>query len=156
MYLMNTESIFYFVDTFIHVINLFCSFTLAVKFNMFFFVILSAFSEYKLGLIAHEGCHGAISRYYGIMYDFVFSSSEMWIDKHNKKHHIYTNKKKDPDIDITPFLRIRQNQPLYWYHKYQHIYQYFLFTLGALSLRIQGLYYIYLKNCYRTYLIHFF
>ena len=95
-----------------------------------------------------------IDQYQDIMefYMIVFLSSDM-CEKHNKKHHIYTNKKEDPDINIIPFLRITQNQPIYWYHKYQHFYQYFLFTLGAFSLRIQGLYYIYLKNL--TKLVYF-
>lgn len=143
---MYTENIFYALDTTLHMISCVYFFMYAVQNNALFFLFISAFSECKIGLIAHEGCHQAISRNYGYLYDIFFSSSEMWIEKHNKKHHLYTNKEEDPDINIDPFLRITYAQPIFWYHKYQHIYQYLLFTLGAFSLRIQGLYYISKKS----------
>jgi hypothetical protein len=79
----------YFLDTIFYLCNLIFCFIYAVKFNNFLLIFLSALSEYKLGLIAHEGCHKAISKWYGKLYDLVFSSSEMWIQKHNKTHHIY-------------------------------------------------------------------
>lgn len=140
------EKYFYFLDTSLHLISMIYTYTYAVQNNILLLLFFSAFSECKLGLIAHEGCHKSISRRYGYLYDIMFSSSEMWIEKHNKKHHIYTNQLEDSDINMVPYLRITYTQPLYWYHKYQHIYQYLLFTLGAFSLRIQGLYYLYKKK----------
>lgn len=144
-----SESIFYFIDTGIYLSGLIFFFYKAIERNNYFLILLSSFCEYKLGLIAHEGCHNSIPKYYGYIYDIMLGSSEQWIYKHNKHHHLFVNKEKDPDVDITPFIRIKKTQQLYWYHKYQHIYQYFLFLFAAFSLRINGIIYIYRKGLLR-------
>lgn len=48
-------------------------------------------------------------------------------------HHAYTNiEGHDDDIDIKPFIRTNENQKRYWFHKYQHIYAFILYTVTYL------------------------
>lgn len=144
-----SEKSYFLVDTLFHLFFTILFFYKAVDQNRFFWILFSALSEYKLGLIAHEGCHNAIPRVYGYIYDLFLGSSEQWIHKHNKGHHLEVNKKDDPDVDLVPLLRIREEQPIYFYYRWQHWYQYLLFLFAALPLRLNGVYYIFTKKGWR-------
>ena len=152
-----SEKRYYIFDTLFHLLVSTLFFYKAVNENHYYWILVSAFSEYKLGLIAHEGCHKAIDRTYGYIYDLFLGSSEQWIQKHNKGHHLEVNKKTDPDVQLMPLLRIRQDQNLYFYHSFQQWYQYLLFIFAALPLRLNGVYYIFSKkrglDLYRQFLI---
>ena len=93
-------------------------------------------------VIAHEAAHGAAPRWLMWLYDAAMGSKSQWIAKHNKQHHIKTNTLHDPDIQLSPVMRIHPDQPHYWFHKYQHIYQFPLFCLIPFGLRVQGVIYL--------------
>lgn len=79
--------------------------------------------------VMHDGAHGSYSKKAWIndmmaySLDLMGGSSFMWKQKHNVNHHSYTNVEGlDDDIDIKPWIRTNENQPKYWYHRYQYIY----------------------------------
>ena len=101
-----SEKRYYILDTLFHLLVSVLFFYKAVNENYYYWILVSAFSEYKLGLIAHEGCHKAIDRTYGYIYDLFLGSSEQWIQKHNKGHHLEVNKKTDPDVQLMPLFHL--------------------------------------------------
>jgi linoleoyl-CoA desaturase len=90
--------------------------------------------------IMHDANHGAFSRStrlnhaVGYSSDLVGASSWVWRYKHNKLHHANTNVVGvDSDIDQSPFARLAPDQPWRPWHRYQHIYLWFLY--GWLSMK---------------------
>jgi linoleoyl-CoA desaturase len=86
--------------------------------------------------IMHDGAHGSFSKSKWLNQVAAFSlnvlggSSFMWNVKHNVIHHAYTNVDGlDDDIDIQPWMRMSTTQPKYKFHKYQHLYFWFLYSL---------------------------
>ena len=86
--------------------------------------------------IMHDGAHGSFSKYKWVNNIAAFSlnilggNSFMWDMKHNVIHHAYTNiDGVDDDIDIQPWMRMSSTQPKYAFHKYQHIYFWFLYAM---------------------------
>jgi linoleoyl-CoA desaturase len=85
--------------------------------------------------VQHDGGHGAYSRrawgnrLSALTLDLVGGSSYFWRFKHNIFHHQYTNiDGLDDDIDGAPFLRLAPGQPRHWYHRFQHLYSWFLYA----------------------------
>ena len=79
--------------------------------------------------VMHDGGHGSYSskKWLNEMMSYSLNlmggSAYIWKIKHNINHHSYTNiHGMDDDIDIEPWIRTNQNQPRYWYHRFQHIY----------------------------------
>ena len=79
--------------------------------------------------VMHDGAHGSYSENKFVNNIMAFSlslmggSAFMWKIKHNIIHHSFTNiEGMDEDIDIKPWMRINDQQPRYWFHKFQHIY----------------------------------
>lgn len=79
--------------------------------------------------VMHDGAHGSYSNKKWINELMAYSlnvmggNSYLWKNKHNINHHSYTNiHGMDDDIDIEPWIRTHQNQPKYWYHRFQHVY----------------------------------
>lgn len=126
-----------------------------VEENNYLYLLVVGFSESKLGLIAHESCHNCSPRFLSLLYDCALGSRLQWIQKHNKQHHLFTNTKDDPDIDASPILRIHPDQPLYWFHKWQWLYQYILFCIIPISLRLNGVLYLLLNGGLLEILLHF-
>jgi len=57
-----------------------------------------------------------------------------WIQQHNNQHHTYTNVEgQDEDIDPGSVMRFSPHKPLKKFHKYQHIYGWFLYGLMTVS-----------------------
>jgi linoleoyl-CoA desaturase len=86
--------------------------------------------------IMHDGSHGSFSknkwlnRAAALTLDLLGASSVMWKNKHNLIHHTYTNiHGVDDDIEAKPFLRLAPTQKHYKWHKYQHLYFWFLYGL---------------------------
>lgn len=86
--------------------------------------------------IMHDGAHGSFSKHKWVNIFAAFTlnilggSSFMWDMKHNVIHHAYTNiDGVDDDIDIQPWMRMSSTQPKYFFHKYQHIYFWFLYAM---------------------------
>ncbi len=79
--------------------------------------------------VMHDGAHGSYSSNKHINNIMAFSlslmggSSFMWKIKHNLIHHSFTNiEGVDEDIDVKPWMRMNDQQPRYWFHRFQHIY----------------------------------
>jgi linoleoyl-CoA desaturase len=85
--------------------------------------------------VQHDGNHGAFSRrrwvnrLAGFTLDLIGASSYFWKDKHNHNHHVYTNiPHEDADIALGPMARLSADHPWYWWHRYQHVYLWLLYT----------------------------
>lgn len=85
--------------------------------------------------VMHDGAHGSYSskKWVNEMMSYSLNvlggSSFLWKVKHNVMHHAYTNiEGHDDDIDIKPLIRTNIHQPRHWYHRYQHIYSFILYT----------------------------
>lgn len=90
--------------------------------------------------IMHDAGHGSYSQKRWVnelmshSLNMLGGDISIWKEKHNVNHHSYTNiEGLDEDIDIQPFIRTNQSQPWKWYHRYQHIYSFFLYSLGYLA-----------------------
>jgi len=90
--------------------------------------------------VQHDGNHGAFSRRLwvnrlaGFTLDLIGASSYFWKDKHNHNHHVYTNiPHEDADIALGPMARLSADHPWHWWHRYQHLYLWLLYT--AVHLR---------------------
>jgi linoleoyl-CoA desaturase len=99
------------------------------------FKVLLAFN------VMHDGAHESFStrKFWNSIaswsMDLLGSSSFLWKQKHNLLHHTYTNiAGKDDDIEIGSFLRLSPEQERKPWHKYQHIYAPFLYSLLSLYL----------------------
>src|SRR5208283_3015759 len=93
--------------------------------------------------IQHDGNHGSfskhtwINRLAGLTLDLVGASSYLWIRKHNFSHHTYTNiPQVDDDIDLGSIGRLSSDTPLRSYHRYQHYYLWFFYTLLVIQWHV--------------------
>jgi len=113
-----------------------------------FYVMGLYYGTYKLTLVAaiigplcaicimHDGQHGAASKHpfvnhaTGWLIDFFGSSGLVWKHEHNLGHHQYTNTETDPDATSgAPFVRLSPLAPHEWYHKYQHLYIWVMYSV---------------------------
>ncbi len=85
--------------------------------------------------VQHDGNHGTFSRrpwvnrLAGFTLDLMGASSYFWKDKHNHNHHVYTNiPHEDADISLGPMARLSADHEWRWWHRYQHIYLWALYT----------------------------
>jgi linoleoyl-CoA desaturase len=85
--------------------------------------------------VQHDGNHGTFSRrpfvnrLAGFTLDLMGASSYFWKDKHNHNHHVYTNiPHEDADINLGPMARLSGDHPWFWWHRYQHVYLWVLYT----------------------------
>ncbi len=90
--------------------------------------------------IMHDSNHGSYSKYPWVnklvsySMNLVGASNFTWHIQHNVMHHSYTNiYHMDEDIDDKPFLRLSPYGKLKKYHKFQHIYAFFLYCFATLS-----------------------
>lgn len=95
--------------------------------------------------IQHDGNHGSFSRsklvnrLAGFELDILGASSWVWVVKHNRVHHMYTNvDNTDEDIGLAPFGRMADSQPWHSWHRYQQLYLWFMYGLMTLRLQILG------------------
>jgi len=86
--------------------------------------------------VQHDGNHGTFSKHVwvnraaGFTLDLMGASSYFWADKHNHNHHVHTNiTHEDADIDLGPLARMAEDQPWHWWHRYQHLYLWVLYTM---------------------------
>lgn len=86
--------------------------------------------------VMHDCNHGAythnktINKLLGNVLNAIGGYSPNWKIQHNILHHTYTNiSGLDEDIDTGIFLRMTPDKPLRSFHKYQHIYAWFLYCL---------------------------
>ena len=90
--------------------------------------------------VMHEGGHSSFSKRNWINQISAYSlnilggNSSYWKIKHNINHHTYTNiEGLDSDIDVLPFMRLHDEQPRYWFHRFQHIYWVILYGVSYLA-----------------------
>jgi linoleoyl-CoA desaturase len=107
-------------------------------------ILLCGVLGINLGVIGfnvmHEGGHNSFSKYHwlnvvsGHFLNIMGGNIDYWKIKHNINHHTYTNiEGLDSDIDIKPFMRIHNHQPLHWYHRFQHIYWVALYGISYIA-----------------------
>jgi len=112
--------------------------------NVIISIILCVLFGLDLALIGfnimHEGGHASFSRHKWINRASAYSLNMMggnayfWKLQHNVNHHTYTNiEGMDSDIAAEPFMRFHEEQPRYWFHRFQHLYWIFLYGLTYLS-----------------------
>lgn len=90
--------------------------------------------------IGHDANHGSYSsnktwnKILGYSFNLVGGSSFTWHIQHNVLHHTYTNiYEMDEDIHDKPFLRLSPHGKWKPYHRFQHIYAPFLYSLATVS-----------------------
>lgn len=95
--------------------------------------------------ITHDANHGAypggarVNRAMSWTMDLIGASSYVWRTKHNTAHHTFTNiSGADSDIDSMPFARFAPDQPRRFYHRFQHVYMWFLYGLFAIKWHTVG------------------
>ena len=60
---------------------------------------------------------------------FLGASSFFWKQKHNTRHHAFTNiSESDDDINLSFIGRLSSDQKQYWFHRYQHWYLWFAYA----------------------------
>ncbi len=107
---------------------------------LFSFQIVFHFSMFLMSVgIAHDGSHGAYSKrpwLNKIMYrvfDLIGINSHVWEYNHNLSHHYVPNIPiYDSAIDSFGLFRFHPKAKYYSFHRYQHIYIFFLYALSTL------------------------
>ena len=95
--------------------------------------------------IMHDANHGSfssrrwINRLASCSADFLGASSWLWRFKHNRLHHGNTNVDRfDSDIAQEPFARLAPGQQWRPWHRWQHVYLWFLYGFFAIKNVIIG------------------
>ena len=90
--------------------------------------------------VMHEGGHSSFSKYSWMnkasayFLNILGGNSYYWKIKHNINHHTYTNiEGMDSDIDVKPFMRLHEEQPRKWFHRFQHFYWVVLYGVSYLA-----------------------
>lgn len=90
--------------------------------------------------IMHEGGHQSFSKHSWLNKISAYSlnalggNAQYWKIKHNINHHTYTNiEGMDSDIDVKPFMRLHEDQPHYWFHRFQHWYWFILYGISYIA-----------------------
>lgn len=86
--------------------------------------------------VMHDANHGSYSRHgwrnrmFGWFIDAMGASSFVWRTKHNAIHHTWTNLSGvDDDLDMGFLARLEPQQPRRPWHRFQHLYVWFLYAL---------------------------
>lgn len=110
--------------------------------------------------IGHDANHGgysskkSVNYIIGLSLDLIGISSYLWRFRHNHLHHTYTNI-LEHDVDIygdglvrmSPFIEHR------WFHKFQHFFIYFVYTMLMFSWSLSDVYLILFKGKYHQHVI---
>lgn len=90
--------------------------------------------------VMHDGAHGSYSRKSWVNNLMAYSlnvlggNAHYWHEKHNVAHHSFTNiNGVDEDIDAAPMMRMNTGQPRKWFHRFQHIYVWPLYSFAYLA-----------------------
>lgn len=105
-----------------------------------FLCVLLGFNLAAIGFnIMHDGGHQSFSRsewlntISGYSLNMMGGTIYFWKQKHNIAHHTYTNiDGLDHDIDIK-FMRIHEEQPRRWYHRFQIFYWILLYGISYIA-----------------------
>jgi linoleoyl-CoA desaturase len=90
--------------------------------------------------VSHDAVHGAyssrpkVNRIVGYTFDLCGASSYMWALGHNIVHHTYTNiPGVDGDVASSGLLRQAPGRAPRWFHRYQQLYAFPLYSLATLN-----------------------
>ena len=90
--------------------------------------------------VAHEALHEAyssnriVNRVLGWSFDLTGANGYMWKLTHNVIHHTYTNIQGiDDDLEVSPLLRLSPEADWKPFHRFQHIYAFFAYSLSTLN-----------------------
>lgn len=90
--------------------------------------------------VMHDANHGSysklgwVNKLMSYTMELIGGSSFTWKIQHNLLHHSYTNiYHMDEDIADKPFLRLSPHAQWKRYHRFQHCYAFFLYSLSTLS-----------------------
>ena len=108
------------------------------------FVLLMGVSMAGIGMsVMHDALHGSyskkapVNKFLGYSIYLLGANAIVWKTHHNVLHHTYTNiHGMDEDIDNKAIIRLSHHAPLKWFHRYQHIYAFFLYGFLTLLLFI--------------------
>jgi linoleoyl-CoA desaturase len=96
--------------------------------------------------VMHDSNHGAytenkaVNHFLGSLLNLLGGYSINWKIQHNILHHTYTNiEGLDEDIDAGPVIRMSPEKPLMKFHRFQHLYAWFVYC-------IMNLYWITVKD----------
>jgi linoleoyl-CoA desaturase len=89
--------------------------------------------------VMHDAAHGSyskngfINRILGYSMDLLGASVMIWKTKHNLVHHTYTNvPEMDADIAQVSVIRLEPSVEVRWFHRFQHIYSFALYSMLSL------------------------
>jgi linoleoyl-CoA desaturase len=95
--------------------------------------------------IQHDGSHQAysdrpwINRLTAMTLEMIGGSSYLWHYQHGVFHHTYTNiTGHDNDVDVGIFGRLTPHQKRLPFHRWQHLYMWFLYGFVAIRWHIWG------------------
>lgn len=103
--------------------------------------ILYGYSALLLAFnFAHDFAHGTVFKSerlnnfcYTVIYTFLGAHAEAWKERHIHSHHHAPNVEHyDSDLKITGLIRLTPGSPKRWYHRYQHLYAPFAYTIYSL------------------------
>jgi linoleoyl-CoA desaturase len=89
--------------------------------------------------VMHDANHGTyspnkkVNTFISYILEIIGGYTVNWKIQHNVLHHTYTNVAGlDEDIDTMGLIRLSPQQPKRWFHRYQHIYAWFFYTIMTL------------------------
>jgi linoleoyl-CoA desaturase len=102
--------------------------------------VVFGFANAGIGFcVMHDGAHGSysqkpwINNLTGYTLNMFGGSVYFWKIKHNVIHHNVTNVEgHDDDINLRPLMRTCEHQPYHRFHRFQHIYGIFLYSLTTI------------------------
>lgn len=119
-----------------------------IKGKIFFAIPLLIMFKVHMGFtLYHYLHHGGLykqfpglSKYLEIFLNISTYHGQDWKRAHNLLHHVSVN---NPTVDEDifsgmPYIRLHNSQSYFWYHRYQHIYIFFLFALYGLIVVFKG------------------
>lgn len=136
MYRKTAVIMLWYVATYVTLVFFTTSVWAAIPLAIMLGVVLAA-----IGFnIQHDGGHNGyserswVNRLAAMTMDMLGASSYIWHQQHNVVHHSYANiHEHDADIDVGVFGRMCPSQKRYWFHRWQHIYLWALYTLIAIK-----------------------
>jgi linoleoyl-CoA desaturase len=110
--------------------------------------------------VGHDANHGGYSSHkmvnniLGYTYDIIGLSSFLWKFRHNFLHHKYTNiLGHDVEIHGDGLVRMSPYMERKWYHSFQHIIIWFIYTIIPFYWSLADVYLITVKRQYHNYSI---
>ncbi len=105
---------------------------------------LMGFGMAGIGMsVMHDANHGSYSKFnnvnliLGYLIHLVGGSATNWKLQHNVLHHTYTNVSgMDEDLESDPILRFSPDQKRKKFHRFQHLYAWFFYSLMTVSWAI--------------------